>query len=183
MSTLTGQSLLHPLQARQRSSASRTAFERQPSLIVESPWPSSISNSSRDRPRGRVLFVHRRLVGGAHHHAVLVAVLAALADADAARRRHRERVVVVGIAEVRRALVVRGPVAAEPQVLVERGGRDDLAGVHLVLWVEDRLQLAERAHDDVAEHDRQQLAAALAVAVLAGERAAVGGDEVGRHAR
>ena len=51
MSTFAGQSVLQPLQARHRSSASRTASDRQPSLTGESPWPFSISNSSRARPR------------------------------------------------------------------------------------------------------------------------------------
>src|SRR3954471_23833276 len=51
MSTSAGQSLLHPLQARHRSRASLTSSERQPSLIVPSTCPSSISKSRRDRPR------------------------------------------------------------------------------------------------------------------------------------
>ena len=41
-----------------------------------------------------------------------------------------------------------------------------------------RLELAEGADQLGAEHLRQQLAARLAVAVLAGERAAVAHDEV-----
>lgn len=49
MSTFTGQSLLHPLQARQRSRASRTASLRQPSPT--GPALSAISCSSRARPR------------------------------------------------------------------------------------------------------------------------------------
>ncbi len=48
MSTLTGQSLLQPLQARHRSSASCTSVLRQPSVMVS---PRAISNSSRIRPR------------------------------------------------------------------------------------------------------------------------------------
>jgi hypothetical protein len=51
MSTPTGQSDLQPLQARHRSSASRTSVERQPSVTGESGWPPIISNSSRARPR------------------------------------------------------------------------------------------------------------------------------------
>ena len=48
MSTFIGHSVLHPLQARQRSSASRTVSLRQPSFIG-SPW--SISKSRCVRPR------------------------------------------------------------------------------------------------------------------------------------
>jgi len=48
MSTLTGQSFLQPLQARQRSSESRTASLRQPSSMIP---PCSISYSARERPR------------------------------------------------------------------------------------------------------------------------------------
>jgi hypothetical protein len=48
MSTFTGQSDRQPLQARQRSNASRTSFERQPLVISR---PSSISANSRARPR------------------------------------------------------------------------------------------------------------------------------------
>ena len=51
MSTSAGQSFLQPLQARHRSSASRTSVDRQPAVTGESACPSSISNSSRLRPR------------------------------------------------------------------------------------------------------------------------------------
>ena len=53
------------------------------------------------------------------------------------------------------------------------------SGIHPVLRVEDGLQLPERAHELVAEHAGQQLAAGLAIAVLTGERTAVGGDQIG----
>ena len=55
---------------------------------------------------------------------------------------------------------------------------DDLARIHQVPRVEDRLELPERAHDLLAEHPRQQLAAGLAVAVLAGQGPAELGDQV-----
>ncbi|CNF10494.1 Uncharacterised protein [Mycobacterium tuberculosis] len=48
MSTLTGQSFVQPLQARQRSSDSATSLDCQPSVMTS---PRSISNSSRARPR------------------------------------------------------------------------------------------------------------------------------------
>ena len=68
---------------------------------------------------------------------------------------------------------------AETDVRVERVRVDDLAGVHLPVRVPDRLELPERLDQLGAEHLRQQLAARLAVAVLPGDRAAVGDDEVG----
>ena len=97
MSTLTGQSVLQPLQARHRSRASRTAVERQPSVTGESAWPPSISNSSRARPRVECSSSPGGPVGGAHHAAALVA--AAVADADAAQRPPAEAAVVLGVAE------------------------------------------------------------------------------------
>ena len=48
MSTLTGQSFVQPLHERQRSSASITSSDCQPSVMTS---PSSISNRSRVRPR------------------------------------------------------------------------------------------------------------------------------------
>ena len=72
---------------------------------------------------------------------------------------------------------VFGPQA---QVGVERTGVDQLAGVHPVLRVPRVLELAERLHQLGAEHDRQQLALRLAVAVLARERAAVLDHQVRR---
>ena len=64
------------------------------------------------------------------------------------------------------------PARADAQVLVEPVRSDNLARVHPVLRVEDRLELAERPGELGAEHLGQQLAAALPVAVLAGERPA-----------
>ena len=61
-----------------------------------------------------------------------------------------------------------------------RYGSDDLARVHPVARVEDGLELAERPDQLGTEHPRQQLAPRLAVAVLAGQRAAVGDHQVGR---
>ena len=51
-------------------------------------------------------------------------------------------------------------------------------GIHPVVGVPDRLELPKRLYDLVPVHLREQLRARLAVAVLAGERAAVGDDEV-----
>src|SRR5579875_1354094 len=128
-------------------------------------------------PAGRVLLLERHLVGGAHDGA-LARVLPTLADADAAPGRMRERAAVLRERERRRAEIA-GLESRHPQVRVERERADELARVHPVVGVEDRLQATERLHDPVAVHAGEQLAA-LAVAVLAGDRAAVGDDEVGR---
>src|SRR5690606_4940005 len=73
-------------------------------------------------------------------------------------------------------LVVR----AESKVRVQGPRVHDLARVHLPVRVPDRLELAEGLDQIGSEHLREQLAARLAVAVLAGERAAVADDDVGR---
>ena len=72
-----------------------------------------------------------------------------------------------------------GPVVrAEAQVLVGPVGIDHLARVHLPLRVPDGLELAERLHQLLAVHLRQEEGLGLAVAVLGGEGAAVLDDEV-----
>ena len=53
-----------------------------------------------------------------------------------------------------------------------------LSGVHPVVGVEDRFDLFEEGDDLGSEHPGQQLAAGLAVAMLTGQRAAVGDDQV-----
>ena len=118
---------------------------------------------------GGVLFLAGDLVGGTHHGAALVVVLAALADPDAPVRGLPERAAVVGVGEEQRPVLLRRPAAAEPQVLIEPGGIHDLAGVHLVGRVEQRLDVLEQGDDVGAEHARQQFAAGLPVAVLPGQ--------------
>ena len=66
-------------------------------------------------------------------------------------------------------LVVR----PEAQVIVDAPRIDHLAGIHASLRIPQRLELAERLHQLRPEHHRQELAARLAVAVLARDRAAV----------
>ena len=172
MSTSVGQSFVQPLQARQRSSASSTSAERQPSVtrlavehLVQQPRAAA----------GRVHLLARRDEARAHHvHAV---GLAAAADADAADRRVADLAVILRVGE---GDARPGRRARELEVGVERARVDDLARVHLPVGVPDPLELAERLHELVAEHAREQLGARLPVAVLARERAAVGDDEVGR---
>src|SRR5207248_1114203 len=111
----------------------------------------------------RVLLFARDHVARTHDAALRVA---AVADADAPGRRMRERAAVARICEVR--LDVGGPVVdAELEIRRDRVRLDDLAGVHLPVRVPNRLELAKRADDLVAEHPRQELRAGLAVAVLA----------------
>ncbi len=111
------------------------------------------------------------------HGAVLF--LAALADADAALGRVGEAPLVVQELEVRLDLgrVVGG---AEPEVLARQVGVDHLVGVHLVVGVPDRLELAEGPDQLRPEHLRQERGLRLAVAVLAGDRPAVADDQVAR---
>ena len=121
---------------------------------------------------GRVLLVPRRQVGRAHEAAGRGAVRAALADADAAvqrggqvaRRRARTRTRAVG--------QQRAGVRAA-QVGVERARPDQHAGVEQVARVEQVLERAEQVDRLRGVHDRQQLRAGAAVAVLAGQRPAV----------
>ncbi|RDI21096.1 hypothetical protein DEU38_11537 [Rhodococcus sp. AG1013] len=56
---------------------------------------------------------------------------------------------------------------------------NDLARVHPIARIEQGLHLAEAANESLAEHDRQEFAAGLAVTVFAGERAAVADHRAG----
>ena len=68
-----------------------------------------------------------------------------------------------------------------PNIPIGRVTRvDDLAGIELPGGVPDRLELAEALHELGAVHLRQELRLRLTVAVLAGDRAAVGNDQLGR---
>ena len=173
MSTPTGQSLLHPLHARQRSSARRT---------------SSLFHPPRDRLAGehleeqarpaarRVLLLAGRHVAGAHRPARRPP---ALADADAAKQRAREVPSVLPVRELGRRRRRR---AADrlAQVLGDRVSVHDLAGVHPPLGIPDLLEPPERFDQLRPVHLREQLRARLSVAVLSRERPAVGDDEIRR---
>ena len=63
--------------------------------------------------------------------------------------------------------------------VVDADGIDELAGIHAVAGIPERLELAEGLHELGAEHFGQQGGARLAVAVLAGERAAEAEDDIG----
>ena len=104
--------------------------------------------------------------------------LAAGADAYAAQVGGGEGAIVFGIGEVRFGLP-GFVVGAETEIFVGLVGVDELAGVHAVGGVEDALEGTEGFHQLFAEHLRKERAAGLAVAVFAGERAAVGESDVG----
>ncbi len=128
---------------------------------------------------GGVLLLPCHLVRRTHDRA-FSGVLPALSDAHAPIGGLGERPAVVREAETQVAGLVRGPVAAQAQVLVQPVRRDDLPRVHPVQRVEDGLQPPERLGQLVPEHPRQQLAPALPVPVLAGQRPAELHDEIGR---
>ena len=126
----------------------------------------------------RMLLLAGHLVARAHHRAAGLGA-AALPHAGTAQRGAGEGTLVVAERE-ERVRLGRCVGRSEAQVLVQRPGVDDLPRVHPVVRVEDGLELTEGLYHVVAVHLRQQLAAGLAVAVLAGQRSAVGHHEVGR---
>ena len=63
--------------------------------------------------------------------------------------------------------------------VVDAHGIGELAGIHAVVGVPERLELAEGLDELGAEHFGQESGAGLAVAVFAGERAAEGTDDFG----
>ena len=121
----TGQSPLHPLQDRHRSSDSRTGSLRQPSV---SGLPCSISQKQAGAAARRVYLFHRHAVARAHRAARCAAGnrrCRRIADSSAPRR-----IVILAanwkcVSDFRRVVV--GP---EPQILVDAVGTHDLAGIH-----------------------------------------------------
>ena len=149
-------------------------------LVAASRLPSDFAlqqlpQQMRAAARG-VLLLARDHVARAHRAAL---VLAARADTDAAQRRAGEaepwssgnRKCVSGCGRL--------VVGAETQVSCGWRASISLPGFILRSRIPERLELAERLHQLLAEHLRQQRGARLAVAVLAGERAAVSDDDVG----
>ena len=131
---------------------------------------------------GGVLFFARGHVAGAHGAG---GFFAAGADSDAAQRGFAEGAVIVG--KLEKSFRARGSVAcAESQRffgLIESAGAvdglDDLVGIHAVARIPQRFEFAEGRHEVGAKHFGEERAAGLAVAMLAGERAAVGENDVG----
>ena len=126
-------------------------------------------------PSGRMFLVAGHHVGRTHDAAAFTPTFA---DADTTEHGLGEASSVGRVREVR-ALDVVVIVAPDAEVLVECVGLDDLAGIHPVVGVEDRLHPFEGTHDLGPEHPDQELAARLAVAVLARKRPAVRRDQIG----
>ena len=104
--------------------------------------------------------------------------LAAGSHAYAAEVGVGEAAVVFGVGKV--GLRLPGVVVgAEAEVFVRLVGVDEFVGVHAIGGVEEALEGAEGLHQLFAEHLGEERAAGLAVAVFAGERAAVGEGDVG----
>ena len=169
MSTLTGQSLLQPLQARQRSSASLTASFCQPSSIGLALQHLEQQAGAAAR---RVLLLARRHVARAHRRRRLcrrhspTPTQRSVARGRSCRRRP-------GYSKVRRR-ARRLVVGAEPQVLGRADrGRRPCPGSSCRPGSQIALNSRKALHQLGPEHLRQQLAARLPVAVLARERAAV----------
>src|SRR5262249_58723191 len=102
-----------------------------------------------------------------------------LPDADAAKQRPGEVPAVLAVRELRRRRR-RGAADRLPEVFRDRVGVHDLARVEPPFGIPDLLEPPERFDELRPVHLREKLRARLAVAVLAGERAAVRHDEVRR---
>ena len=165
MSTPVGHSDLQLLQERHRSSASFTASLLKPSVMHLAL--QHLEQQPRAAAR-RVLLVAGRHVGRAHRPAV---GLAALPHADAAHAPRRRRLPSPGTRNASHL----GRVVLRRRAGARRGGTAliTLPGFIRLPGSQTPLNCAERLHQLGAVHPRQQLAARLPVAVLAGERAAV----------
>ena len=124
---------------------------------------------------GRMLLLAGRPVARAHH---VPAAGQARAHADAAPGGGLQAAAVVGERELGARRRAR-PADVDAQVGVEPPGPDHRAGVHLVPRVPDALEVREGGDHLRRVHPRQQLRAGLPVAVLAGQRPAVRGDQIG----
>ena len=127
-----------------------------------------------------VLFFAGDAIAGAHHAAFFAA---ALSHSNAAQGGEGQAAMIGG--KLKASLgFPRSVIRAETKVLVEFVGRllrqtNDFAGIHFAVGVPCRLEFAECLHEFRAKHFRQQFGAGLAVAVFAGERAAIADDEIG----
>ena len=167
MSTPVGQSRAQPLQARHRSSASCDRGVRQ---AAGPAVPSSASWSTRGAAAGGVLLLAGGQVGRAHH----------AAGPRGARtcRRPVQRCTASpseppSCGEAQREASARCRGRRRAQVGVQRRRVDEDAGVEQVLGVEQRLDRGEQRERLRVVHQREQLRARPAVAVLAGQRPAV----------
>jgi hypothetical protein len=122
-----------------------------------------------------MLFFVRGPPTGTHHTALFAA---AFAHTHAAQRRVRQAALIERELEMRLRFPWR-VVGAEAKIRVELVGLDQLAGIHLPVWIPCGLELAKRLHQFWAKHFWKQLGAGLSVAVLARERSAVTDDQIG----
>ena len=177
MSVCVGQSLRQPLQARHISSASFTSSLCQPSVITS---PRSISFSSRAAAARRVALLPRRAVARAHGAAL---GRAALAHADAALGGAREAVALVaeeGHARRERHRLVVGPLraGARPRGRPRPARRPACPGFIRPSGSQMRLNSRNAAISSGPYMSGRNSARALAVAVLARQRAAVGDHQL-----
>ena len=124
---------------------------------------------------GGVFFFAGGAVAGAHQAAIFAT---AFAHADASERGLGEAAVVGWKFE--NCLWLPGRIVrAEAQVFVELVGLDHFSGIHLPIGIPRRFKFAEGLDELGAKHFRKQFGAGLAVAVFAGDGAAIADDEVG----
>ena len=123
-----------------------------------------------------MLFLVRAKITRAHHPAVGMAP-AALADPHAPQSCFREAV-VFGIRK--QPFHLSRPVGWSDAQIARDGIRiEHLAGIHALARVPDGAELALSTHQIGAVHFLQQRGAAFAIAMLAGQRAAILHHEIG----
>src|SRR4029079_11865233 len=95
-----------------------------------------------------VLFLEGHHVAGTHRSSI---VLTALAKTDAAERRPFDRPTIVGIGKTRMRLP-RRIVGTEAKVFGREIGVDNFVGVESAIGIPNRLELAKRLDQLLAEH-------------------------------
>ncbi len=133
-------------------------------------------------PARGVFLLSGRPEGRAHDGGARRRGCAALRDPDTPAHGRREVAAVRRVAEGHVDRAAAGE-HGEAEVGVQRGRADQHARVEQVVRVPDRLRPLEQPHQLTAVHARQQLRPGLSVAVFAGQRAAVGDDQVGEVLR
>ena len=181
MSTCTGHSVLQALQLRQRSSASWTASLWKPSSRRRRPASPTAGGRGRGwsaaprRWRDSWGTSRRRSSCGTRPRP-----RSARWRAPASRHRWQTRSAfrtLVAMSVSGRA--VDRHVAEVFQRIVDAHRIDQLAGIHAVVGIPERLELAKGLHQFRPEHLGQQRGARLAVAVLAAERSAKAEHQIG----
>src|SRR5579864_182979 len=125
---------------------------------------------------GGMLFLARGAKAWAHHSAL---ILPAFPHPDTTQSCLRQTAIVMRKFE----MSFRHPrlvVLAKTKVLIHLVGQHELAGIHFPLRVPQYLEPAKSLHQFGAKHFWQKLGACLTVPMLAGERAAVGKNQIRR---